>query len=336
MMRHHLFAGVVMCCLLSATAEAQFAQLRVTTTAGCEQGSCQRFLYYATAVAVGETDAAIVFATASHTFEQSSSQTIHLRLDATNNWVKATSYTPRAQREQLDIALVYVARESLPQVPLLPIIADNVADTSTAELVSFDGSETTIRRKRVRITNSSRFDSSVDIQQGNSGGPIVNESGEIVGLVWAHGNSQTDGYMVEAAGIRSILATMKVRTVVRGRGQIAGLLPPVPPQCPPPLSPACPVPGTCPPGCQCASDLAALRRQVNQLSTKLNSIEKRPRDDPVDLGPLSEQVRNLQRTKIPVRVWRQDSAGQWQCVGSSDVPLGEPIHLRLTPQGASR
>jgi S1-C subfamily serine protease len=141
-------------------------------------------------------------------------------------------YSPALNERGIDLAVLQVARRQLPSLPLgdsdavhvgesiwsvgYPAVASSsdeviggwLSRDSDLESTFNPGTITAIKRN---VENTPVFQSNVAIYRGNSGGPAVNRTGEVIGIsTWGHSQAEQIKFLVPVNVARQLLAEAKV------------------------------------------------------------------------------------------------------------------------------
>lgn len=147
-------------------------------------------------------------------------------------------YSPSLSQKGTDLAILKIERTNLPVVPLgdsdqvhlgdpiwaigYPSVASSNDDViggwlsrdTDLEATLNDGTITSIKRN---ITNAPVFQTNVAIYHGNSGGPVVNSQGQVIGVsTWGHTNAEQIRFLVPINVARQMLESSRVRLNERG------------------------------------------------------------------------------------------------------------------------
>lgn len=148
------------------------------------------------------------------------------------------SYSPPLHEHGTDLALLDIARKNLPVIRLgdsdtarvgdsiwavgYPAVASSSDDViggwlsrdSDLEATVSPGNVTAIKRN---IANVPVLQSNVAIYRGNSGGPVVNRDGEVIGIsTWGHTDAEQIKFLVPSNVARDMLIAAKVALNVDG------------------------------------------------------------------------------------------------------------------------
>jgi len=141
-------------------------------------------------------------------------------------------YSPALHERGIDLAVLQVARKNLPSLPLgdsdsvhvgesiwsvgYPAVASSsdeviggwLSRDSDLESTFNPGTITAIKRN---IENAPVFQSNVAIYRGNSGGPAVNRSGEVIGVsTWGHSQAEQIKFLVPVNVAMQMLGEAKL------------------------------------------------------------------------------------------------------------------------------
>jgi len=148
------------------------------------------------------------------------------------------SYSPPLHERGTDLALLDIARRNLPVIRLAdsdtarvgdsiwavgyPAVASSSDDViggwlsrdSDLEATVSPGNVTAIKRN---IANVPVLQSNVAIYRGNSGGPVVNRDGEVIGIsTWGHTDAEQIKFLVPSNVARDMIVSSKVAFNVDG------------------------------------------------------------------------------------------------------------------------
>jgi S1-C subfamily serine protease len=148
------------------------------------------------------------------------------------------SYSPPLHERGTDLALLDIGRKNLPTIRLgdsdtarvgdsiwavgYPAVASSSDDViggwlsrdSDLEATVSPGNVTAIKRN---IANVPVLQSNVAIYRGNSGGPVVNREGEVIGIsTWGHTDAEQIKFLVPSNVARDMLMSSKVAVNVDG------------------------------------------------------------------------------------------------------------------------
>ena len=169
-----------------------------------------------------------------------------------------------------------------------------------------------------------------EARQGDSGGPIANERGELVGLIWGSSNGTSMGTPITKAvdlcqsyGIcvgqqcQPPRARIENRPILGGQRIIVTQPPPKPIAKVVPLKPAVPA------ACQCAGEIASLKLQISKLEA---ALAERPAGKDGAPGPAGPAGKSCDDAK-PILVRVCDQTGK--VISKQSVKLGDTLNLKL-------
>ena len=167
-------------------------------------------------------------------------------------------------------------------------------------------------------------------RQGDSGGPIANERGELVGLIWGSSNGTSMGTPIvkavelcQAYGVcvgqqcQPPRARIENRPILGGQRIIVTQPPPKPIAKVVPLKPVAPVQA-----CQCAGEIASLKATIAKLEARLASVSTTPGPAGRDGAP----GKSCDDAK-PILVRVCDQTGK--VISKQSVKLGDTLNLKL-------
>ena len=147
-------------------------------------------------------------------------------------------YSPALNERGMDLAVLQVARKNLPSLPLgdsdavhvgesiwsvgYPAVASSsdeviggwLSRDSDLESTFNPGTITAIKRN---VETTPVFQSNVAIYRGNSGGPAVNRSGEVIGVsTWGHSQAEQIKFLVPVNVAKQMLGAAKIAPAAGG------------------------------------------------------------------------------------------------------------------------
>jgi len=152
---------------------------------------------------------------------------------------KVISYSPSLSERGTDIAVLSIERSNLPALPLADSDQVHVGDpiwaigypsvaSSTDEVIGGwlsresdleatlnPGTITSIKRN---VANTPVFQTNVAIYHGNSGGPVVNGTGEVIGIsTWGHTSAEQIRFLVPINVAKQMLQSAGIRNSQEGQ-----------------------------------------------------------------------------------------------------------------------
>lgn len=151
---------------------------------------------------------------------------------------EVVAYSPSLSEKGNDLALLHVERRGLPSLRLgdsegvgvgesiwsigYPAVASSTDDViggwlsreSDLEATFNPGTITAIKKNSA---NAPVFQSNVAIYRGNSGGPAVNRSGEVIGIsTWGHTSAEQIKFLVPVNAVKTLMSKAGVQPNVEG------------------------------------------------------------------------------------------------------------------------